>query len=126
MESVLGSAPRRSPMSSRFLVLSAFLVCLSNSVQAGTWYVDHNAGAGGNGQSWASAYQRVQDALAVAQSGDQVWVVQGTYLPGDASSPRSVTFQIPSNVALYGGFAGGETLLSQRDWIAHETILSGD
>jgi hypothetical protein len=113
-------------MSSRVSIVAAFLFCLSNSALAGTWYVNGAAAAGGNGQSWASAYQRVQDALAVAQSGDQVWVAQGTYLPGDVSSPRTVTFQLPLGVRTYGGFAGGETLLSQRDWAAHETILSGD
>ena len=109
-------------MSARLLIF----VCLATSAQAGTWYVNGAAGAGGNGQTWGTAYQHVQDALAVAQPSDQVWVAQGTYLPGDATSARSVSFQIPSNVALYGGFAGGETLLAQRDWVAHETILSGD
>src|SRR5689334_5378677 len=113
-------------MSSRLPIVLASVVCLAGSTWAGTWYVNGAAAAGGNGQAWASAYQRVQDALAVAQPGDQVWVAQGTYIPGDATSPRSVTFQIPSSVKLYGGFAGGETTLAQRDWVAHETILSGD
>jgi len=113
-------------MSSRLPIVAAFLFCLSSRAQAGTWYVNGAASSGGNGQTWATAYQRVQEALAVAQPADQVWVAQGTYFPGDASSPRTVTFQIPPSVKLYGGFVRGETSLGQRDWVAHETILSGD
>jgi len=35
------------------------------------------------------------------------------------------TFQL-ATVPVYGGFAGGETLLSQRNWVNNPTILSGD
>lgn len=110
----------------RPLLSCVLLFTLASYGQAGTWYVKRNAGAGGDGLSWLTAYQRVQDALAVAQSGDQVWVAKGIYRPGEYSSPRSVTFTIPPGVSLYGGFDGSETALAQRNWIANETILSGD
>jgi predicted outer membrane repeat protein len=113
-------------MSIRFPVFVSVLAVLSSSAAAGTWYVKRNAGPGGDGLSWGTAYQRVQDALAVANSGDQIWVAKSTYRPGEFSSPRTVTFQVPAGVGVYGGFLGGETSLSQRDWAANETILSGD
>lgn len=89
-------------------------------------YVDADAAPGGDGQSWATAYDDLQDALAFARSGGlalEIWVAEGTYLPGlDAGSP----FELVPNVDLYGGFAGGEASLAERDLDAHPTVLSGD
>ncbi|MFN0131475.1 MAG: GC-type dockerin domain-anchored protein [Phycisphaerales bacterium] len=96
-------------------------------------YVRADAPLGGNGSSWSAAYRSLQDALTVAAFSDgavqHIWVAQGVYRPERrtvAGAARSVTFKMVRDVAVYGGFAGTETSLSQRDWAAHPTILSGD
>jgi hypothetical protein len=50
-------------------------------------------------------------ALAHAVSGDQIWVAMGTYTPTTGTN-QSVSFLLKNGVAIYGGFAGGETALS--------------
>src|SRR5690606_21304432 len=39
---------------------------------------------------------------------------------------RSDSFHIPPGVSLYGGFAGGEEELEERNWEENPTVLSGD
>jgi hypothetical protein len=65
----------------------------------------------------------LQYALTHAASGDQIWVQQDTYKPG---SLQTNTFQLISGVAVYGGFLGTESNLTQRSTDATLTILSGD
>src|SRR5690606_25990173 len=65
-----------------------------------------------------------QDALGIAQYGDEIWVAKGIYRPTVFN--RSISFEIGNGVSLYGGFSGIETSLDQRDWISNETVLSGD
>ncbi len=93
-------------------------------------YVKVSATGLNNGTSWANAYKSLQVALAHAVSGQQIWVAKGTYKPSArpvwTSDPRGVAFSLISGVAIYGGFAGTETLLSQRNWMTNVTILSGD
>ncbi len=95
-------------------------------------FVNGAAAPGGNGLSWPTAYRHLTQALQAAQTGDQIWVAMGTYRPDESSlSPngtgdRAASFQLVSAVAVYGGFAGTETQLEQRDPAVNVTILSGD
>jgi hypothetical protein len=88
------------------------------------WNVNGVATGSNNGLSWANAFTSLQSALADAQSGDQIWVAQGTYKP-TTTTDRTISFALDNGVAVYGGFAGTETQLSQRDWVHNVTTLSG-
>ena len=81
------------------------------------------AGAGGTGTSWANPYGNPQQALANAACAE-IWVAKGIYKP-TSGTDRFVSFTMKNGVALYGGFAGTETLLSQRKPALNLTILSG-
>ena len=96
-------------------------------------FVDAGAPAGGDGSSWADAYNHLQDALAQATSGDEICVSEGAYKPDATSSipsgngDRTATFQLINGVSLKGGYAGfGEPDPNARDIDAYPTILSGD
>lgn len=99
---------------------------LAGGVSAqGVIFVDRDAPAGGDGGSWASAYQEVREALVDAGSGPaEVWVAEGVYHPSDTD--ETVSFTLTTGVALYGGFQGTEMSRSQRDPALHPTVLSGD
>ncbi|WP_286827183.1 cadherin domain-containing protein [Microcystis sp. LSC13-02] len=90
-----------------------------------TIFVRTNAGGSNNGTSWVDAFTSLQDALAAAKSGDTIWVAGGTYKP-TTGTDRTATFTLKNQVEIYGGFAGSETSLSQRNVATNATILSGD
>jgi len=89
-------------------------------------FVKADASGANDGTSWADAYTDLSDALANSLEGDQVWVAAGTYKPGGANPDSTSFYTFPHDLELYGGFAGTETMLSERDWATNETILSGD
>jgi hypothetical protein len=94
-----------------------------------TIYVDADAAGANNGDTWDDAYTTLQPAMDEAVAGDQIWVAEGIYKPTvehGGSGDRYRSFQMKSDVAIYGGFAGTENSLEERDWVLHETILSGD
>jgi len=87
-------------------------------------YVNAGATGGNNGTSWASAYTDLQDALARAGEGFEIWVAAGTYKPTD-DEDISISFELKEGVFLYGGFSGAEKALNDRNWNTNLTILSG-
>ena len=89
------------------------------------WYVDVTADPNGSGTSWGQAFDDLQDALAEANDGDEIWVAEGTYKPTDGAD-RTISFELINSVGVYGGFFGTESYRNQRDWTQYPTILSGD
>jgi len=116
----------------RWLIISVFLLGMGCTAAAGQIiYVDVGANGLNNGSSWTDAYRYLQDALADANSGDEIWVAQGIYKPdqgvGITPGDRTATFQLKNGVAIRGGYAGfGEPDPNARDIGLYETILSGD
>lgn len=95
-------------------------------------YVDSNATGANTGESWANAFKSLQDGIrsALTCGVKEIWVAKGTYYPdhenGIASNNREATFGLRKDLAIYGGFSGNETLLSQRNLLLNKTILSGE
>ncbi len=88
-------------------------------------YVHSSASGAANGTSWANAFTDLQLALQSAAYGDTMWVAEGMYRP-TSDDNRDSSFVVPNGLRLYGGFAGTETELAQRDWAAHPVILDGN
>jgi hypothetical protein len=93
-----------------------------------------NAGlfSGANdGSSWSNAFQgklglqQARSSLSVGATAE-IWVVKGTYAPGLPAGGTNAHFALRDGVAIYGGFAGSELVLEQRDPSANPTVLSGD
>jgi len=95
----------------------------------------------GDGSSWDNAASDLGAVLAEAQNDisiKEIWVAAGTYKPtinpvSGSSDNRDRTFAFPngrsdvaSGLKLYGGFAGWETDLGERNWKINVTTLSGD
>ncbi|HET6722905.1 MAG TPA: right-handed parallel beta-helix repeat-containing protein, partial [Chitinophagaceae bacterium] len=105
---------------------------VSGTLPLNKLYVKKDAVGSNDGSSWTNAFVDLQDALAVAANNclTEIWVAKGTYYPdevnGQNTDNRYSSFIMKSGVKIYGGFSGNESNLSQRNWSAHKTYLSGD
>lgn len=104
-------------------------------------YVKWDAAGDNNGTTWQDAFNSLQDALAIAQADDQIWVASGTYCPDGGyraadgaggvlgTGDSAAKFHLLAGVEVFGGFAGSETSLTERIvpiQLERTTILSGD
>ncbi len=111
----------------------ALVAGLCAAGQRAVIYVDNDASGANDGSSWTDAFVHLQDALAVAQAGDEIRVAQGVYRPDqssahpDGTGDRTASFRLLDGVAVKGGFAGvDEANPNARDIAKYETVLSGD
>ena len=102
-------------------------------------YVKKDAKGSNNGENWQDALTELSTALEFAKAHQkeftekeplQIWVAGSanySYSPkvGDGVAIDKATFAMVKNVKIYGGFAGNETALKDRDWYANPTVLSG-
>src|SRR5678816_3990608 len=128
----------------RIALLSCCALCgitaaASPSNAAVTIYVDDDAATGGDGLTWDTAYAHLKSALAYAsnpvQGVSEIHVAQGIYRPDESEAApngtgnKTLTFQLPSGIAVRGGYAGiapGYPDPDARDFDAYQSILSGD
>jgi Metallo-peptidase family M12B Reprolysin-like len=90
-------------------------------------FVDASAPPGGNGATWGSALQRLQDALAYAATQPTITTIRvaaGVYTPH--ASDRDVSFSPRASLTILGGYPIGGGLDESRDPRAHVVTLSGD
>jgi hypothetical protein len=100
------------------------------AVESSIAFVDARATGTNDGRSWRNAYTFLQDPLHDEFRYTQIWVAEGAYYPdegtGQTDNVRTSTFTLKDRVVIYGGFAGTESRLSERNHAAHRTILTGD
>lgn len=90
-------------------------------------HVDPDSPAPLNGQTWDTAYHRLEDAIFAAPAGVEIRVAEGVYRPDGGTNDRAASFQLKSNLSIYGGYAGfGAGNPDARDPDNYECILSGD
>ncbi len=109
----------------KFKLTLTILLLVNFTSFAGTYYVNINATGTNNGLTWANAFNNLQSALSIAFFGDEIWVASGSYKASDVND-RSISFVMKNGVHVYGGFAGTEAYINQRNIPANPTTLSGD
>lgn len=116
------------------MLLLAFFLAGMAAAQSKTYYVSPTGT--GDGLSWDNATTLIQ-ALNNAVAGDQIWVQGFETVTKDELYivPKEVLqegFTVKSGVQLYGGFAGTETKLTDRETLGkpyqlkYRSVLSGD
>ncbi|MBN2231770.1 MAG: hypothetical protein JW781_02970, partial [Deltaproteobacteria bacterium] len=96
-------------------------------------YVNRTAALGNTGVDWNNALKNLRDAFTLTDNCPgivEIWVAKGVYRPdegvGMVPDSRTETYQLIDGVAVYGGFAGTENNLTERNWVTNLTVLSGD
>ncbi len=102
--------------------------------QSKIYYVSPTAKGTGDGSSWDNA-TTLSDALNnKAQAGDQIWVLGFEQITeaGQLYTAPTDGFSVKSGVQLYGGFAGTEKSINDRETLGkpyqmkYRSVLSGD
>ncbi len=83
---------------------------------AQTAYVTTNGNDALSGASWSEAKRSIGSAIATAPPGTVIWIGRGMYAEHITLKP---------DMKLYGGFAGTEGALAERDWRTNVSAIWG-
>lgn len=117
----------------KIIAVLILLSCVSSLFAQGskTYHVTAEATDGGDGSSWTQAIT-LENALSLAKAGDEIWVKGYEDITGHIYKAPKGGFVLPSGVAMYGGFAGNETIKNNlptgrhKYQMKYQTALVGD
>lgn len=117
----------------KIIAVLILLSCVSSLFAQGskTYHVTAEATDGGDGLSWNQAITLTK-ALSQAKAGDEIWVKGYEDITGHIYKAPKGGFVLPSGVAMYGGFAGKETIKNDlptgrhKYQMKYQTALVGD
>ena len=106
-----------------FSAIVLFFLLLSTTTLFAKIYFVNSAYTGStvNGNSWATPFKKLDDAIAAATDGDEIWVAKGTYTAPTYKSASG--YFINNSLSIYGGFAGTETSIYARNLTLNTTVL---
>jgi predicted outer membrane repeat protein len=111
------------------LILASSMALLASPARGQSIvYVDDSAPPGGDGSSWSTAFNNLQNALLpVPPNPTQVRVAQGLYHPAAPTGSRFASFAMTPGLELLGGYAGvGTPNPNDRNVTLFVSVLSGD
>lgn len=117
----------------KIIAVLILLSCVSSlfAQDSKTYHVTAEATDGGDGLSWENAIT-LENALHLAKAGDEIWVKGYEDITGHIYKAPEGGFVLPSGVAMYGGFAGNETIKNDlptgrhKYQMKYQTALVGD
>lgn len=123
------------PTYCRLIATLLLLGCsIALSAQGKTYHVKADSEittSGSDGLSWENAIT-LTEALSQAKAGDEIWVKGYEDITGHIYKAPKGGFVLPSGVAMYGGFAGDETIKNDlptgrhKYQMKYQTALVGD
>ncbi|HRM88132.1 MAG TPA: hypothetical protein PL178_09590 [Prevotella sp.] len=123
------------PTYCRLIATLLLLGCsIALSAQGKTYHVKADSeikAFGSDGLSWENAIT-LENALSQAKAGDEIWVKGYEDITGHIYKAPKGGFVLPSGVAMYGGFAGDETIKNDlptgrhKYQMKYQTALVGD
>ncbi len=99
-------------------LVTFFLAPIYTTQAAAIWYVKTDGSHLNGGTNWDDAVNTIHNAVVMANSGDEIWVKEGTYFVVTGTT-------VNRDVAIYAGFDGTETERDQRDWQTNVTVVDG-